>query len=131
MITCKKEQELAKGLIDLIKMMEKKAENVSDAFGGECDLTTMFDDEVDAILELMIDTLNLYEGDGMWATDLILNVARRETPIETFYSFAAKDKAEAELYAYNTRDGYYIISENPRHNDFVNFFGHFSGGPTQ
>jgi hypothetical protein len=117
------ERRTAKSLIKIGVSLERKEKKIADALGSDVDLGGMFSKEIEYVVDGVIIALNLLPCE--WNEDILYDVIAEREPFETFSKFAVREEADLGQFAYNSRDGYYVIADNPGHADFVNFFGGF------
>ena len=121
------EVRVAKELFSAGKRLEERIKNLTFALNGfsDVDLSSAFDEELAHIKNAIIYATNILPIE--WNEDLIYDVISGDIDIHTFFKFAVKSEEERKLYAYNSRDGYYVISENPQHEELAKFFNGGTG----
>jgi hypothetical protein len=115
------ERRTVKAIINVGTSLERKEKRIGEALGRDVDLAGMFSKEIEGVVEAAISALSLLPCE--WNEDLLYDVIAEREPFETFSKFAARSEEELTQYAFNSRDGYYVLKDNPGHADFAMMFG--------
>lgn len=118
------ERRLMKKLRFIAQRLQERRDLLKAALGDsdfdDVDTSGAFGEEMDALCEALLIGLGLPPLE--WNIELSYEYLCGDIDEKVFVKFAAETEEESQRYGYNSRDGYYVISENPDHAKFEKFF---------